>query len=106
MIEQDRAEALNIVMQVDDRIMTSRYFKGGGFRLIVSVDLTHLGPLLHASLSHRARYPTWNELTDVRHWLWSEDEDVMMVFPRASDYVNIHPNCFHQFSTPTSWLIQ
>jgi hypothetical protein len=60
-------------------------------RLIVSVD----GGYLHASISHPDRYPTWAEIMRVRDWIFPAEMEVVMVLARRSEYVNLHPNCFH-----------
>jgi hypothetical protein len=79
---------------------------GGGLKVIATIDPTHHGELVHVSISHRDRFPTWDEITSLRHAFYASDVDVMMVLPRASDYVNVHENCFHLYQTPTAWGIQ
>lgn len=49
----------------------------------------------HASVSHRVRSPTWEELVKVRAAVWGDDAEVLMVMPAARQYTNIHPFCFH-----------
>jgi hypothetical protein len=77
-----------------------------GLRLIVSVDRTHHGELLHASISYADHEPTWRDVRDVRDTLFPDDVDVMMVLPQAKDYVNVHPFAFHLWQTPTEWGIR
>lgn len=60
-------------------------------RVCTSVDGGHL----HASISHPSRYPTWDEIRAVRDWYFPEEMEVVMVLARRSEYVNLHPNCFH-----------
>jgi hypothetical protein len=81
-------------------------WRGGGFRLIVSIDPTIHGPLVHASLSHKHRDPTWTEIREMREAVWRSDQDVMMVLPREADYINVHEHCFHLWSMPVAWGIQ
>ena len=57
--------------------------------------VSHDQGAMHASLSHRERYPTWDEIKAIREWVFPNDVEVVMVLPRAEDYVNLHPNCFH-----------
>ena len=97
---------MKIMDETTDGIVAVRIFKGGGFRMIVSVDNTSHGPLIHASLSHRARIPTWSEITDMRRAIWEPEEDVMMMLPRESDYVNLHEFAMHLWSTPALWGIR
>ena len=52
----------------------------------------------HVSVSHHARYPTWDEILDVRYSFFDDDVEVIQILPRKSEYVNIHPNCFHLWS--------
>lgn len=59
--------------------------------VIVSVD----GGDLHASIAHPDRYPTWAEILSVRNWIFPAEMEVVMVLARRSEYVNLHPNCFH-----------
>jgi hypothetical protein len=50
----------------------------------------------HFSISHQSRNPTWEEQRDFRY---KSDipPDIYMVsiLPPKSEYVNIHPFCFH-----------
>lgn len=81
-------------------------WKGGGLTVLVSQDLTHHGPLLHMSISHKHRYPTWDEIAAVRYGIIPPHIDMMMMLPQASDYVAFHPNCFHLWQTPGEWGVQ
>jgi len=59
--------------------------------VIVSVDSGRL----HASIAHPDRYPTWDEILRLRGWIFPAETEVVMVLARKSEYVNLHPNCFH-----------
>jgi hypothetical protein len=72
-------------------------------RVIGSDEQTPHGLLLHVSLSHPNKLPTWEEVTMVRDAFFGADIDVMMVLPQAADYVNAHPYVFHLWQTPTTW---
>jgi len=52
----------------------------------------------HVSVSHPRRYPSWDEIYtawyDLVPGAGSEFEGVILL-PRKTDYVNLHPNCFH-----------
>jgi hypothetical protein len=51
--------------------------------------------LWHLSISHPARYPTWDEIADVRYKLVPDDVTMAMLLPPRDEYVNAHDNCFH-----------
>lgn len=74
-----------------------------GHHVIHCVEETEHGKLRHVSVSHPSRYPTWEEIKEVKYHFFKDDEDAIMVLPRKSDnmlYVNIHPNCFHLWQLP------
>jgi hypothetical protein len=84
----------------------ARAWIGQGFTILASIDLTPHGDLRHVSISHKHRYPTWEEIKSVRAAFFDPDTDVMMMLPKAQDYVNVHPNCFHLWETPEGWDLQ
>jgi hypothetical protein len=51
----------------------------------------------HMSISHPYRYPTWDEIKQVRYELMPKDLDIGMILPVEDDYINIHNFCFHLF---------
>jgi len=51
----------------------------------------------HMSISCRDRYPTWDEIKQVRYELMPKDIDIGMILPAEDDYINIHNFCFHLF---------
>lgn len=53
----------------------------------------------HLSISHPKRYPTWNEIFSARYDLLPLSITVAMFLPPPSQYVNVHPNCFHLWET-------
>ena len=73
--------------------------------VLYSLDKTLHGTLKHISISHPDRYPTWEELLEIKNELLG-DIDAMMVMPKKLDYVNLAKNCFHIWETPTEWNIQ
>ncbi len=79
---------------------------GSSVKVIASIDPTHHGDLLHVSIAHRVRNPTWEEIRQVRDLFFPDTIDVMMMLPKAVDYVNIHEHCFHLWQTPVEWAIQ
>lgn len=50
---------------------------------------------MHLSISCKNRYPTWREIKDARYHFMPRDQDAYMILPKAKDYINVHPNCFH-----------
>lgn len=70
--------------------------KQGVFRekellVIVSID----AGFWHLSVSHPKRYPSFDEIRDVRYKYLPNNITVAMLFPPKEEYVNLHPNCFH-----------
>lgn len=61
--------------------------------------------LLHVAISYPDHDPTWEEIKVARAIFYPPDVDVMMVLPRASNYVNRHTHCFHLWQTPTEWTV-
>ena len=74
-------------------IYGSQAFQRGSVRVILSLD----GPekLWHISISCAHRYPHWDEIKKARYDLCPDEITMAMLLPPRSEYVNIHPNCFH-----------
>jgi hypothetical protein len=51
--------------------------------------------LWHLSISHRHRYPSWDEIADARYALVPDRVTMAMLLPPRDEYVNAHPFCFH-----------
>lgn len=51
--------------------------------------------LWHLSMAHHERYPTWDEIADVRYSLVPDNVTMAMLLPPMNDYVNDHPYCLH-----------
>ena len=59
-----------------------------------SVILTHTPEHgYHLSIAHPFRYPTWDEIAEVRYALVPDEISMGMPLPPRSEYVNLHPNC-------------
>lgn len=56
----------------------------------------------HMSISHASRYPTWDEIKQAVYELLPEGLTYAMYFPPKSQFVNIHPNCFHVYESEVS----
>ena len=50
----------------------------------------------HISLSHKTRYPTWDELKEMKYHFFP-DISMAIIFPPKEEYVNIDTNCFHLY---------
>lgn len=50
---------------------------------------------LHVSAAGRLAPPAWYRLREVKHVFVGDDRVALQVFPRAVDYVNIHPHALH-----------
>lgn len=53
--------------------------------------------LWHLSISHPRRYPSWDEIYQAWYDLCPDAAEISgaIILPRKSEYVNLHPNCFH-----------
>lgn len=57
-------------------------------------DYLPIGRYKHTSISALDRYPSWDELKQIKEELHGNGL-VLQVLPPKSHYVNIHQNCFH-----------
>lgn len=77
----------------------TKMFHKGNLKLLYSPIEHHPDGLWkHASLSHPKRYPTWDEILDIRNTFFDHNNDVFQVLPPCNEYINIHKNCFHLWS--------
>jgi len=51
--------------------------------------------LWHLSIAHQHRYPTWDEIADVRYELVPDDVTMALLLPPPDEYVNLHDFCMH-----------
>lgn len=49
----------------------------------------------HLSISHTARYPTWDEIKEARYRFCPNDLTMAMLLPPMEEYVNVHERTFH-----------
>ncbi len=89
---------------------TGRHWKGPHRLLVLATidDTDRFGPLLHVSLSYPNRDPDWATIKAVRAAFFPPTIDVMMLLPRAEDYVAGIPawpdsHVFHLIETPERW---
>jgi hypothetical protein len=59
--------------------------------VLISIDMGRW----HMSISHPKRYPSWDEIKGARYKFLPTHIHVAMILPPPSEYVNLHPNCFH-----------
>lgn len=60
----------------------------------------------HMAISHRARYPTWDEIKEAARQVLPTDVFYVMCFPPDKLWLNVHRNCFHLWETRDAWLVQ
>jgi hypothetical protein len=77
----------------------TRAFRASHCNVLLSSD-----PAWHLSISHPHRYPNWDEIHDARYQLVPDDVTMAMILPPKSEYVNLHPNCFHLHEMPYDLL--
>ena len=82
-----------------------RFEAKGPLRVLVSLDETPHGRLIHVSISYPQKNPLWTEIRAVRDLFIPPTEDAMMVLPREGNYVNLHEHTFHVWQTPTEWMV-
>lgn len=49
----------------------------------------------HVSIAPKNRMPSWDELCKVKDMFFYDEEECFQVFPKKSEYVNIHKYCLH-----------
>lgn len=87
------------------------YRSAKGCTVLVSRDPARAAPpglwlprsaleLWHLSVSHRRRYPTWDEIADARYLLIPDEVTMAMLLPPPGDYVNVNEHAFHLWEIP------
>lgn len=50
----------------------------------------------HVSVSpYRGKLPTWDDMCEIKDMFWNDDEVVIQIHPKKSEYVNLVDNCLH-----------
>jgi len=62
--------------------------------------------LWHLSVSHKNRYPSYDEIADVRYALIPDDVTMAMLLPPQGQYVNLHDWCLHCWQIDDKRIIQ
>lgn len=78
----------------------------GPYTLIFSVEKHDDSIYWHLSISHKDRYPTWDELMMFRSFVFNDDMEVIMIMPKVDEYVNLHQRCFHLWHNTKSNIIR
>jgi hypothetical protein len=50
---------------------------------------------IHVWENNKYRLPTWTEMCYVKELFWDEEDVVMQLHPKRSEYVNCHPYVLH-----------
>jgi hypothetical protein len=59
---------------------------------------------VHCEEGKRSRTPTWREMNAVKAVVWDDEDVVMQLHPRASEYVNNHPDTLHLWRPTVSTI--
>lgn len=68
----------------------------------------------HVSVSIEGdrRTPTWEMMCRIKELFWDDEDVVMQLHPKKSEYVNMHPGCLHlwkpmnaEIPTPDSLMV-
>jgi hypothetical protein len=76
-------------------VVHSKAYAKGDLRIWITRNVYPHGIRWHLSISCRNRYPTWDEIRDARYDLLPDNITMAQLLPPKSEYVAIHPNCFH-----------
>lgn len=66
------------------------YFTDTGCSIIITKENGY-----HLSISHKSRYPKWDEIKQARYELLPNSKTYGMLLPPKEEYVNTDKNCFH-----------
>lgn len=76
----------------DGRLLVMTGVEAGRWHLSISHRSNILGP---DGKALPGRYPTWDEIARARYDLLPGDLTFGILLPPKSQYVNLHPTCFH-----------
>jgi hypothetical protein len=86
---------MNLEQQKEVPFFESAYVERKlGLTVLVGKEPTENGMKTHISVSHPHRYPSWDELKEIKYTLYPQ-LNMAIMFPPQGDYVNVHKNCFH-----------
>lgn len=50
----------------------------------------------HVSVSpYSGKTPSWDDMCTIKDMFWNDEEAVIQIHPKKSEYVNIQDNCLH-----------
>ena len=50
----------------------------------------------HVSVSpYKGKMPTWDDMCEIKDIFWNDEEAVIQIHPKKSEYVNMVDNCLH-----------
>ena len=75
------------------------------FAVVFTVEKHHDGIFGHMSVARPDRYPSWDEMMQLRAVMFDDDAEVVQLMPPCEEYVNVHNNCFHLWHRRDSRLI-
>lgn len=82
--------------------------KGSPVRIVASNGLGWE----HVSVSHPNRIPSWETMCEVKKMFFEDEEVVMQLHPKKSEYVNIAKTCLHlwrplgtEIPTPPKFMV-
>jgi len=56
------------------------------------------------SPSNYSKMPSWEEMCELKDLFWDDEEEVIQIHPKKSEYVNIRENCLHLWRHPETQL--
>jgi len=98
---------VSVIVHLPSDIKDVEAWRGeNGLRIIKSLDDTNnFGPLLHLSVSHAIKFPTWEEVSELRWQLLPKDVDFVIPMPRKINDPHPFPYCIHLQQYPGNWTI-
>lgn len=61
----------------------------------------------HVSFSpYNGKMPTWDDMCKLKELFWKDEEEVIQIHPKKSEYVNMMENCLHLWRNKTMELPQ
>lgn len=91
-IEQPAPDFMAI-WQVNGQIQPgTRLYTMGQLTIMLSPPTPRQG--WHVTISHKKRYPTWDEVAHIRYALVPNELTMAMILPPREEYINIHNYCF------------
>lgn len=81
-------------------------------KLMFKIIASDGGGWEHVSVSLPSRCPTWEEMCWIKDHFWGEEDVVVQLHPRKSEYVNNVRYCLHlwrmtgcEYITPPMWMV-